>query len=83
MSADYHHLANWGTNSIFVVVGEKKPTPFYNADGSVTVKDALKMSLTLDERIADGFYFANSIKILKKLFENPELIETPIDQPIE
>ena len=83
MSADYHHLANWGTNSIFVVVGEKKPMPFYNSDGSVCVKEALKMSLTIDERIADGFYFANSIKILRKLFENPELIEKPIHEEIE
>ena len=83
MSADYHHLANWGTNSIFVIVGEKKPTPFYREDGSVYVHDALKLSLTIDERIADGFYFANSIKILRKLFENPELIEQPITQPID
>ena len=36
-----------------------------------------------DERIADGFYFANSIKILKKLFECPELIERPLNEPIE
>ena len=64
MSADYHHLANWGTNSIFVIVGEKKPMPFYGDDGSVTVKDGLKMSLTIDERIADGFYFAASVKLL-------------------
>ncbi len=82
MSADYHHLANWGTNSIFVIVGEKKPMPFYNADGSVYVRDALKLSLTIDERIADGFYFAKSIKILRRFFENPELIERPIGEEL-
>ena len=60
-----------------------KPTPFYAADGSVSVREALKLSLTIDERIADGFYFANSIKILKKLFECPELIERPLNEPIE
>ena len=47
------------------------------------MKEALKLSLTIDERIADGFYFANSIKILLKIFENPELIEKPINEPIE
>lgn len=78
MSADYHHLANWGTNSIFVVVGEKKPTPFYQADGSVDVRDALQLGITIDERIADGFYFAKSIQLLRRLFMNPELIEQPI-----
>ena len=60
-----------------------KPTPFYAEDGSVTVKQALKLSLTIDERIADGFYFANSIKILKKIFDNPELIDRPLNEPIE
>lgn len=83
MSADYHHLANWGTNSIFVIVGEKKMMPFYNDDGSIDVKEGLKLSLTIDERIADGFYFANSIKILKKIFADPKLIELPISEPIE
>lgn len=83
MSADYHHLANWGTNSIFGIIGEMKPTPFYNDDGSVSVKQGLKLCLTVDERIADGFYFANSMKILKKLFDNPELIEQSIYQSIE
>lgn len=83
MSADYHHLANWGTNSIFGIIGEMKPMPFYNADGSVEVKPGLNLSLTIDERIADGFYFANSIKILRKFFDNPELIDEPISKPLD
>lgn len=83
MSADYHHLANWGTNSIFAIIGEMKPMPFYGEDGSVTVKKGLTLSMTIDERIADGFYFANSIKILRKLVENPTLIDMPINSPLE
>ncbi len=83
MSADYHHLANWGTNSIFGIIGEMKPMPFYGTDGSVTVKQGLNLSLTVDERIADGFYFANSIKILRRFFEEPELIDEPINKPLD
>lgn len=83
MSADYHHLANWGTNSIFAIIGEMKPMSFYGEDGSVTVKKGLTLSMTIDERIADGFYFANSIKILRKFIENPELIDEPINKPLE
>ncbi len=82
MSADYHHLTNWGTNSIFVIVGEKKPTPFYRANGTVEVKDAICLGITIDERIADGFYFAKSIKILRRLFADPSLIELPIYEPL-
>ena len=83
MHADYHHLANWGTNSIFCVINEKKPTPFYKADGTFDVRDALEIGLTIDERIADGLYFANSLKIFRKLCENPELLELPIETPVE
>lgn len=83
MRAQYHHLAEWGTNSLFVVIGEKKPTPFYNPDGSFRVADALDLSVTIDERIADGLYFAKSIRIIKHLLEHPELLELPIETPVE
>ena len=35
LHSGYHHLTNWGTNSVFVIVGERKKRPFYNDDGSV------------------------------------------------
>ena len=83
MNASYHHIANWGTNSFFAVVGEKKPTAFYSSDGSYYVHDALELSITLDERIADGYYYSKSILLCKKLLENPELLELPISTPVE
>lgn len=83
MHADYHHLANWGTNSIFCVINEKKPTPFYKEDGTYEMRDALEIGLTIDERIADGLYFANSLKIFRALCANPELLELPIETPVE
>ncbi len=30
LKSGYHHLTNWGTNSIFVIVGEKKIRPFFS-----------------------------------------------------
>ncbi|MBQ4137025.1 MAG: 2-oxo acid dehydrogenase subunit E2 [Clostridia bacterium] len=83
MSATYHHLAEWGTNSFFMIIGEMKKRPFYDADGNMELKDALELGITIDERIADGLYFINSIKILKKLLSNPELLERPINEPVE
>ncbi len=83
MNADYHHLANWGTNSLFVVIGEKKPTPFFDPDGSYTMREALKIGITIDERIADGYYFAKSVGLLKKLLENPELLDRPLSETVE
>ena len=83
MHASYHHLANWGTNSFFVVVGEKKLRPFFKEDGTYDLKDSIDLGLTVDERIADGVYFAKSIRILHKLLENPELLELPIDTEVD
>ncbi|MDO4565773.1 MAG: 2-oxo acid dehydrogenase subunit E2 [Oscillospiraceae bacterium] len=83
MNADYHHLADWGTNSFFVVVGEKGPHPFFDEKGKITMRDSLKVSFTIDERIADGLYFAKSIRIFRRLLEEPELLERPANDMLE
>lgn len=83
MSADYHHLSNFGTNSVFIIIGEKKPTPFFDETGSVTMRPALELGITVDERIADGFYFIRSIRLLRYLMAHPELLERPLYEPVE
>jgi pyruvate/2-oxoglutarate dehydrogenase complex dihydrolipoamide acyltransferase (E2) component len=82
MNANYHHLANWGTNSFFAVIGEKKKHPFFDDNGKYQLKDSLDISMTIDERIADGTYFAASIKILRYLLQHPELLELPANKDI-
>ena len=83
LKCGYHHLAEYGTNSIFVVIGEKKMTPFYKENGKIEMKETLDVGLTIDERIADGYYYAKSMKIFRKLVENPELLELPFDTEVE
>ena len=83
LKCGYHHLANYGTCSIFVVIGQKKMTPFYDGKGKVTMKETLDVGLTIDERIADGYYYSKSIKIFKKVLEHPELLELPFDTEVE
>ncbi len=83
MHASYHHLANWGTNSLFVVIGEKKISSLHQPDGSIETREVLPLGITVDERIADGVYFANSIKLLRKLLADPSLLDLPINTPVE
>lgn len=83
MDANYHHLANWGTNSFFVTIGEKKPSPFFKEDGSYEMRTTLDLGLTIDERIADGVYYANSVKLLKEILNNPEILDEPICTPLK
>lgn len=77
LHAGYHHLTNWGTNSVFCAIGERKMRPFYNADGSFVMRDSLDLGLTIDERIADGYYYSKTVRLMKQLIENPELLEKP------
>lgn len=74
LKSGYHHLSNWGTNSIFVVLGEKKVV-----DG----REVIDIGLTLDERIADGYYYSKTVKLLKYLLHNPELLETPAREEVD
>jgi hypothetical protein len=82
LKCGYHHLANYGTSSIFVVIGEKKMTPFYDEKGKVTMKETLDLGFTIDERIADGYYYSKSMKIFSKVLQNPELLELPFDTEV-
>lgn len=75
LNACYHHLSNWGTCSIFFVLGQKHMVPFYDEAGNVEMREVMDIGITLDERIADGFYYSKTIKILKHLLQNPELLE--------
>ena len=80
LKSGYHHLTNWGTNSVFVAIGEIKKRPFFNDDGTYEMKESLDLGLTVDERIADGYYYSKTIRLLKHLLENPELLELPAAQ---
>lgn len=83
LNAGYHHLNNWGTTSVFCVIGSKRKRPFYDDNGNVTMKDSVDLGLTIDERLADGYYYSKTIRLLKKLLENPELLERPLDEEVD
>ena len=83
LNSAYHHLTNRGTNSLFVVIGEKKKVPFYDELGNVEMRECLDIGMTVDERIADGYYFSKSIKLLKKLLADPELLELSASEEVD
>ena len=83
LRSGYHHLTNWGTCSLFCVIGEKKWTPLYDAHGLVEMRETVDLGLTVDERIADGYYYSKSIRLFKHLLEHPELLEQPMNTEVE
>lgn len=81
--AVYHHLNNMGTNGIVITIGEIHKELLLDDDGQSSLRDVVNIGVTLDERIADGFYFARSLKLIKHLFKNPELLDKTLGEEID
>ena len=77
----YHHLTNWGTTSMFVLIGNAGRLPFFDNE-ELTFRDGVEIGFTVDERIADGFYFSKSIKMLELFLQEPELLERPLNEKL-
>jgi len=80
--APYHHLSNYGTCSMVITIGTMHSELVKMPDGSNQFRDVVQMTTTLDERLADGFYFAKSLKIVKFLLEHPEALAQKVEAPI-
>ena len=70
----YHNLANLGTSSGLVTFGDIR-----EENG----KYLMNFGATLDERIADGFYFCKALKGIEYLFAHPELMMEPASKKFE
>lgn len=76
----YHHLNNYGTNSFMVTIGTIHKEEMIMPDGSRQIRDVVDFCATLDERIADGFYFVRSLKLVRHIFAHPEMLDRPIGE---
>ncbi len=83
LECGYHHLVNWGTNSCFVVLGKKHFTKEYDKDGNEDFHEVVPLGITLDERIADGYYYSGTVALVRELLAHPELLELPANTPVE
>lgn len=61
----------------------RKKRPFYDDEGNVEFKNSVDLGLTIDERIADGYYYSKSVRLLKYILEHPECLEKPFSEPVD
>ena len=80
--AIYHNLTDFGTCSSLATMGEIKLEEVINSKGKKEVRSICEFGVNLDERIADGYYFAKSIQLLQYIFDNPELLEEDASKKI-
>ncbi|MCD6641050.1 MAG: 2-oxo acid dehydrogenase subunit E2 [Nocardioides sp.] len=73
----FHHLYELGSASAFVSLGRATRQPVVDADGQVVARWVLDVAHTLDERATDGFYFAKTAEVIRRLVEEPDLLAQP------
>ena len=55
----------------------------YDKDGNPDLHEVIPLGITLDERIADGYYYSGTVALVRELLEHPELLEMSADVPVE
>ena len=76
----YHHLYDFGTTSLFVSMGKEQLTPVISMDGTqLEIGKVMHLGIVTDERFCDGFYFANTLRLWKRIMENPNVLLEKLD----
>ncbi len=75
----YHHLYEFGTTGFFVALGKTEKLPVV-VGNQIEVKKCGQVGYTIDDRVCDGLYLANSLKLLEEYFNNPYMLELGIEE---
>ena len=80
--AIFHNINDFGACSSLATIGEIKDELIVE-NGKQKIKKLCEFGINLDERIADGYYFAKSVKLLQYIFDNPEILEESASKKIK
>ena len=75
-----HHLYDFGTCSLFIAMGKEKIAPVVEKNKELKLGKVMNVGLTMDERVADGFYFGKTLRIWKDMFENLDCLLEPMPE---
>lgn len=78
-----HHLYNFGNIPLFLTFGAKKRVRELQPDGTVAEKRYVDYILEMDDRISDGFYFAQVFKYFKSFIRHPAQLDVPPEFVVE
>ena len=80
--AIFHNITDFGNASALATMGEIKDEEVI-IKGKKEVRKLCEFGINLDERIADGYYFAKSVQMLQYIFDHPELLEDAANEKVE
>ena len=79
----YHHLYDFGNLPLFGAFGLKRKAYEVQEDGSVVQRKYVDIKFVMDERIADGFYYATFFKYYRRLMAHPEILDNPPEEVVK
>ena len=56
---------------------------FERSGSRLALTEAGRVMLEHAERIADGYYYAKTVRLLKTLLENPQLLDEPLQKEVD
>ena len=76
----YHHIYDLGTIGQFIAVGKERLAPVVDQHtGEILVRKIMTMMVVADERICDGLYYARSMRLFRRILENPACLEERLE----
>ena len=79
----HHHLYNFGNVPVFIAFSATRHQKELTKTGDVVDKRYFDFTVSTDDRICDGHYYASAVKDIKKYLLNPHLLEVPPEKVIE
>ena len=73
----FHHIYNFGTLPAFIAFGAKHHVYELDRHGNMVDRKYVDCKFTLDERTADGHYWAQAFQAWRYIFQHPEILEQP------
>lgn len=70
----FHHLYEHGSASVFVAIGRAAKEPVVDGHGEIVARTVVHLVYTLDERASDGYYFARTAEVFRRLVSEPDLL---------
>ena len=80
--AIFHNITDFGCASALATMGEIKDEEVI-IKGKKEVRKLCEFGINLDERIADGYYFAKSVNMLQYILDHPEMLEDPANETVK
>ena len=73
----YHHLYNFGNLPVFIAFGAKRRVVELDKSGKPVERKYIECKAVLDERTANGMYYAGAFKYIRNYLRRPEALELP------